>query len=89
VKLQPSSSGDVPATGPASEERFVSEREMHCDTCGDVQPFETPPCVDGHGVDCPELICTGCGAAVMIATFVFRAARLSARRPPTIRRRAA
>ncbi|MEU4789996.1 hypothetical protein AB0F95_09855 [Micromonospora tulbaghiae] len=29
---------------------------------------------------CPELICTGCGAAVVIATFTFRETRLSGRR---------
>ncbi|MEV0940579.1 hypothetical protein [Micromonospora wenchangensis] len=58
----------------------MSDRELYCDTCGGVQPFETPPCADGHGVDCPELLCTGCGAAVLIATFTFQPARLADRR---------
>ncbi|PZF99365.1 hypothetical protein [Micromonospora deserti] len=70
----------------------MSDRELHCDTCESVQPFEAPPCVDGHGVDCPEVICTGCGAAMLIATFAFRAPRLAARpqrqRPPVHRRAA-
>ncbi|MFI7427224.1 hypothetical protein ACIBPB_09580 [Micromonospora sp. NPDC049836] len=57
----------------------MSDRELHCDACQDVVPFEAPPCVDGHGADCPELVCTGCGAAVLIATFAFR--------PPRLRRR--
>jgi hypothetical protein len=39
----------------------------HCSTCGDERPFERPPCVDGHGDLCPELACTGCGMAVVIA----------------------
>nr|WP_228532236.1 hypothetical protein [Micromonospora sp. ANENR4] len=53
---------------------------MHCDTCEGVVLFEAPPCGDGHGADCPELICTGCGAAVVIATFTFRETRLASRR---------
>lgn len=58
----------------------MSGRELPCDVCEGVQPFEAPPCVDDHDADCPELICTGCGAAVLIATFAFRATRLTARR---------
>ncbi|MDG4756826.1 hypothetical protein [Micromonospora sp. WMMD710] len=68
----------------------MSHRELHCDVCAGVAPFETPPCVDGHGADCPELICTGCGTAVVIATFAFRVTRLAdhRRRQPTQRRAA-
>ncbi|PWU48162.1 hypothetical protein DLJ46_12745 [Micromonospora globispora] len=58
----------------------MSGREFHCDVCEGVQLFEAPPCVDGHGVDCPEFVCTGCGAAVLIATFALRTPRLDARR---------
>lgn len=57
----------------------MSDRELYCDACEGVQPFEAPPCVDGHGADCPELICTGCGTAVLIATFAFHAPRLDRR----------
>jgi hypothetical protein len=46
----------------------VSDRELHCDTCRGVRMFEVPPCVDDHGADCPELVCTGCGDALLIAT---------------------
>ncbi|MER7456483.1 hypothetical protein [Micromonospora sp. NPDC126480] len=68
----------------------MSTRDLHCDVCQGVQPFEAPACVDGHGADCPELICTGCGAAVLIATFAFHAPRLAARRPRRpVHRRAA
>ncbi|MEU5564649.1 hypothetical protein [Micromonospora musae] len=68
----------------------MSERELYCDSCQGVQRFETPPCVDGHGVDCPELVCTRCGGAVLIATFTFRAPRLGqARGQSPARRRAA
>jgi hypothetical protein len=57
----------------------VSERELYCDSCRGVQLFEVPPCEDGHGADCPELVCTDCGAAVLIATFRFGPARLACR----------
>ncbi|KAB1911760.1 hypothetical protein [Micromonospora sp. AMSO31t] len=69
----------------------MSDRELPCDSCEGVVLFEAPPCVDGHGADCPELICTGCGAAVLIATFAFRAPRVGNRRGTTRRphRRAA
>jgi hypothetical protein len=61
----------------------VSDRELYCDTCEGVVLFEAPPCVDDHGADCPELSCTGCGTAVLIATFAFRAARLDHHRRVT------
>ncbi|HEY9388805.1 MAG TPA: hypothetical protein VIR27_03415 [Mycobacteriales bacterium] len=38
----------------------------HCGYCGDERPFETPPCADGHGVDCPERVCTHCGTALLV-----------------------
>jgi hypothetical protein len=33
--------------------------------------FEIPPCEDGHD-DCPELVCTGCGLAVVTAPITMR-----------------
>lgn len=45
----------------------MRERELHCETCRGVRLFEVPPCVDDHGVDCPELLCTDCGHALLIA----------------------
>ncbi|WP_203996729.1 hypothetical protein [Micromonospora lutea] len=65
----------------------MSERQLHCDTCGSSQPFEAPPCVDGHGADCPELACTGCGAAIV--TFIIHAPRRAMRRRKTVQHRAA
>ncbi|MET8365707.1 MULTISPECIES: hypothetical protein [unclassified Micromonospora] len=58
----------------------MSHRDLYCDVCEGVAPFGAPPCVDGHGSDCPELICTGCGAAVVIATFAAPVTRLADRR---------
>ncbi|MFI7549754.1 hypothetical protein ACIBQ2_08395 [Micromonospora sediminimaris] len=66
----------------------MTERELHCETCGSIQPFEAPPCVDGHGADCPERACTGCGAAI-ITVFVLSPPRRSSRRRTAIRHRAA
>jgi hypothetical protein len=37
-----------------------------CGSCGEETVFEPPPCVDGHGPDCPELLCVDCGLAVVI-----------------------
>ncbi|MFC8847647.1 MULTISPECIES: hypothetical protein [unclassified Micromonospora] len=54
-----------------------------------MRPFEVPPCADGHGADCPELVCTGCGTALLIATFTFPATRLATRPAHPSRRRAA
>ncbi|MET8358260.1 hypothetical protein [Micromonospora sp. NPDC005171] len=67
----------------------MSHRELYCDVCEGVALFEAPPCVDGHGTDCPELICTGCGTAVMVGTFTFPVTRLAARRRQPARRHAA
>jgi MinD superfamily P-loop ATPase len=45
----------------------VDQHETHCETCQTEMLFEAPPCEDDHGDDCPELLCTGCGAAFLIA----------------------
>ena len=47
-----------------------------CSTCGGPMPFEAPDCMDGHGGDCPDRICTGCGEVLVVAVPV--AARRSA-----------
>jgi hypothetical protein len=57
-------------------------RALHCDTCVKVQPHEQPPCVDGHGRECPDWVCTGCNTAVVVAPVL-----LIDRRSPVIVRR--
>jgi hypothetical protein len=42
--------------------------EADCAVCGMTAPVETPECNDGHGSDCPERLCSACGAAVLIHT---------------------
>ncbi|MET0424384.1 MAG: hypothetical protein ABW046_10935 [Actinoplanes sp.] len=44
----------------------MSERELRCVICDGDMLFEAPPCEDGHD-DCPELVCTRCGAAEVVA----------------------
>ena len=36
--------------------------EGWCAECGNTT-FEQPPCNDGHGDECPELVCARCGMA--------------------------
>ena len=36
-----------------------------CAECGPIG-FEAVECVDGHGRDCPDLVCTGCGAVLVV-----------------------
>lgn len=37
-----------------------------CADCRMEQLFEVPPCADGHADGCPDLACTGCGAAAVL-----------------------
>ncbi|HEY0529987.1 MAG TPA: hypothetical protein VGD29_00135 [Actinoplanes sp.] len=47
----------------------MSERELRCAICDGDMLFEVPPCADGHD-DCPELVCTRCGMAEVVAPIV-------------------
>ena len=38
----------------------------HCSACGTERPFEQPPCLDGHGDNCPEWACVECGGALLL-----------------------
>jgi hypothetical protein len=49
----------------------VRERELRCPACEGEMVFEVPPCADGHD-DCPELVCSGCGAAEVLAPVTLR-----------------
>jgi hypothetical protein len=41
-----------------------------CAECRDERPFETPPCEDGHGLDCVDLACVDCGFAIVVGVLV-------------------
>ena len=46
-----------------------SQQIWPCSTCGEDTVFEQPPCADGHtgdGGECPEWVCTDCGAAFLL-----------------------
>jgi hypothetical protein len=48
-----------------------SESYRDCPECGDVRLFEQPHqdnCPDTADGECPEWVCTGCGAALITAT---------------------
>ena len=47
----------------------MSERELRCVICDGDMLFEVPPCEDGHD-ECPELVCTRCGLAEVVAPIV-------------------
>ena len=63
----------------------MKEQELRCVICNGDMLFEVPPCVDGHD-DCPELVCTRCGAAEMLFPVSLRLPR---RRVAPQQRRAA
>lgn len=42
--------------------------QRHCTICRCTQFFETPLCDDGHGGECPEVVCVGCGSALTIGS---------------------
>ena len=56
--------------------------EMHCPECAELATFEQPPCLDGHGMDCPEWACLACGTALLIGVPVEPAQQPSRRLRP-------
>ena len=52
-----------------------------CSTCATEAAFEQPACVDGHGADCPELVCVLCGDALFVDLLPEARARRSRRAP--------
>ncbi|GAA4451149.1 hypothetical protein GCM10023170_037850 [Phytohabitans houttuyneae] len=47
-------------------------REMHCAICQAEMAFEALPAEDESADEFPELLCTGCGTAVVVAPFTLR-----------------
>lgn len=66
----------------------MHERHLRCVLCGVDLPFEVPPCQDGHD-DCPELVCTRCGAAEILAPLEMRVWLSPPGRVAPLQRRAA
>lgn len=42
----------------------MQEREVRCHSCDGEMVYEVPP---SAAYDCPELVCTGCGTAEVLA----------------------
>lgn len=51
---------------------------LYCPTCARERVAEQPPCLDGHGDDCPDRACVECGTALLLDAPLF--ATLPARR---------
>lgn len=47
-----------------------TETFLHCPICARQQPVEVPPCIDGHGAECPERVCTVCGTALLAGSVI-------------------
>lgn len=60
----------------------VGSEILYCGECARWQPFERPPCQDGHGAECPERICVACGYAVLVG--VIPEARRPGSRPMSV-----
>jgi hypothetical protein len=41
-----------------------------CAGCEADRPFETPPCEESHGADCPDLACVECGHAIVVGVLL-------------------
>lgn len=39
---------------------------LWCPICDADRGFETPPCCDGHGPDCPDRACIECGTVLCV-----------------------
>lgn len=48
----------------------MASRELYCTICAAEMLFETPPCPDGYGPDCDEMMCVGCGTALFVAPII-------------------
>jgi hypothetical protein len=55
--------------------RDASDLLRWCGACADVREFEVPDCAEGHGADCPELVCVACGEAILVSFPARSAAR--------------
>ena len=56
------------AADAAGELRWASVLDdADCAVCGTAVPHELVECVDGHGEDCPDVVCTACGTVAVTA----------------------
>jgi hypothetical protein len=53
-------------TGQTTVSEWAVLETLDCATCGSAMPFESPECLDGHGDDCPDRVCVGCGYVLVV-----------------------
>jgi hypothetical protein len=61
-------------------EQMVDDGYLDCPVCGGPAPAEVPECADGHGIDCPDVVCARCGSALFLDPILPRGDRVSGRR---------
>ncbi|MEJ5913196.1 hypothetical protein [Pseudokineococcus sp. 1T1Z-3] len=42
--------------------------DLDCAVCGRDVPHELVECLDGHGEDCPDRVCTDCGSVLVVGS---------------------
>lgn len=47
---------------------------LYCPSCARECLAEIPPCLDGHGAECPDRACVECGTALVLDGLLFAAA---------------
>jgi hypothetical protein len=60
---------------------------LYCPTCARESLGETPPCLEGHGDDCPDRACVECGTGLLLDAPLF--ATVPAPRAASVRSRIA
>jgi hypothetical protein len=48
---------------------MLEEPMLTCPVCAAPREFEQPPCPDGHGADCPDLVCVECGIVLVVRPY--------------------
>ncbi len=56
----------------------MQTESRYCPSCQDETLFETPDCLEGHGHDCPERLCSACGSAAFASQWPELASEVAA-----------
>lgn len=58
--------GAAGVDAPREPDEVGAEGGAWCSVCARVTLVEPVPCADGHGADCPEVICVECGYVAVV-----------------------
>jgi hypothetical protein len=61
AEAEPAGADQPPPPSP-----WAALETRECSVCAAAMPFEVAPCADGHEEDCPDRVCLGCGAVVVV-----------------------